>query len=464
MSHQHCHDYARSHAMAGAGLPQIEPGMPVPAGTGLTRRSMLLRTLGLGVAVYGGGALAGAQRLEAAINDALGQHRVVVSVFVDGGWDNLSLLAPFGLEADLARLRPNLTTSIDRAKAVPLDLDPRLSWHPAAAGLRALYDDPAMGVAIAPAIGYDDANYSHFTSRHFWETGTTEVNGRTGWMGRYLDRVGSPDVPIQGITVGGSLSPSLATGKVPVSAIWKVDGYDYWIPGAWGPNADAGNGALRHLAAKKSGDRWLDQARLTTGAAFGLLDSVRATKPVPASGAAYPTIQSQFVTGLRDTARLLSTRVNGSALPIRCVGLRAHGGYDTHSAQEPSFSENLKITADGIRAFWQDLAARGEDDRVVMVVWSEFGRRPAENGSAGCDHGAAGTAFVIGRQIKQGLIGEFPGLQAAGSTGSGLMQDGNLRATSDFRGLYAALLEQWLGTGADGIIPDAAKFARPGLI
>lgn len=463
MAH-HCNDYARSHATAGSGLPAIEAGMPLPAGTGLTRRSMLLRSLGLGMAVYGAGAMAGAERLEAAINDALGQHRVLISVFVDGGWDNLSLFAPFGLEADLARLRPGLTGRIDRAAAVPLSADPRLSWHPAAAGLRALWDDDGMGVAIAPAIGYDDSNYSHFTSRHFWETGSTEVTGRTGWMGRYLDRVGAPNVPIQGITVGGSLSPALATSRMPVSAIWKVDGYDYWIPGSWGPNADAGNGVLRGLAAKRSGDRWLDQARLTTGAAFGLLDSVRATKPVAASAVAYPTAPSPFITGLRDTARLLSTRVGGSALPIRCVGLRAHGAYDTHSAQEPVFTDNLRITADGIRAFWQDLTARGEDDRVVMLIWSEFGRRPAENGSAGCDHGAAGTAFVIGRQIKQGLIGEFPGLQAAGSTASGLMQDGNLRATSDFRGLYAALLEQWLGTGADGIIPDAAKFARPGLI
>jgi uncharacterized protein (DUF1501 family) len=463
MAH-HCNDYARSHALAGAGLPGIEPGMPAPAGTGLTRRSMLLRSLGLGMAVYGAGALAATDAVEAAINDALGQHKVLVSVFVDGGWDNLSVLAPFGLEADLARLRPGLSGAIDRSKATPLEADPRLFWHPAADGLRRLWDDPSIGMAIAPAIGYDDANYSHFTSRHFWETGTVDPNGRTGWMGRYLDRVGSPNVPIQGITVGSSLSPSLATAKMPVSAIWTLDDYEYWIPGTWGSNAEAGAQALRDLAAKRSGDRWRDQARLTTGAAFGLLDSVRAAKPVPGSAATYPVGDSMFVNGLRDVARLLSTRVSGAALPIRCVGLRAEGAYDTHSAQEPTFSTNLKLTADAIRAFWQDLALRGEDDRVVMVLWSEFGRRPAENASAGCDHGAAGTAFVIGKSIRQGLIGEFPGLQASGSTASGLMEDGNLRATSDFRGLYAALLEQWLGMSANDIIPGGAAFARPALL
>jgi len=117
------------------------------------------------------------------------------------------------------------------------------------------------------------------------------------------------------------------------------------------------------------------------------------------------------------------------------------------------------MTAANVRAFWRDLELRGLADRVVVSLWSEFGRRPAENGSAGTDHGAAGAAFVIGKDVRQGLIGEFPGLAA----GSGLDADGNLRATADFRGLYCALLEQWFQTEADGIIPSAGSFARPAL-
>jgi uncharacterized protein (DUF1501 family) len=151
------------------------------------------------------------------------------------------------------------------------------------------------------------------------------------------------------------------------------------------------------------------------------------------------------------------------------MALRGHGTYDTHADQLPVLAANLKVTSDAIKAFWADLAARGEDHRVVMLVWTEFGRRPQENGSGGTDHGAAGPAFVIGKSVKQGLIGEFPGLKAYGSTDSGLMQDGNLRATSDFRGIYSALLEQWMGTDAEGIIPGAGlkpgsgAFARPVL-
>ena len=460
---QHCQDYARSHALAGAGLPTVEPGMPDPAGTGLTRRSMMLRSLGLGMAVYGAGALGGADHVEAAINDALGEHKVVVSVFIDGGWDALSVLAPFGSdhrhEARLAELRPGLS-AIDRGAASVFAADPSLSWHPSAAGLRDLWDDPAIGVAVAPAIGYSSPNYSHFTSRHFWEVGALDVGGTTGWMGRYLDRVGRGDVPIQGVTMGGSLSPALATSNVPVAAVYDIDSYRYDYRGAAGRVAAAATNELRALAAKASGDAQRDQARMVTGASFRLVDDMTAAATTTASGVAYPADSSYFVDSLKDTARLLGTRVAGSALPIRCVALRGHGGYDTHSAQEPNFSSNLRITTQAIKAFWADLTARGQQDRVAMLVWSEFGRRPAENGSAGCDHGAAGSAFVIGPSVRQGLIGEFPGLAGYGSAAAGLMRDGNLRATSDFRGVYSALLEQWLGTDAAGIIPGAG--ARPG--
>ena len=102
---------------------------------------------------------------------------------------------------------------------------------------------------------------------------------------------------------------------------------------------------------------------------------------------------------------------------MRCVTLNAQGGYDTHSNQATQFSDNLLATAANIRAFWRDLELRGLADRVVITLWSEFGRRLAENGS-GTDHGAAGAAFVIGKDVKQGLIGEFPGLASGTAAAS----------------------------------------------
>ncbi|MFT4036143.1 MAG: DUF1501 domain-containing protein, partial [Patulibacter sp.] len=395
------------------------------------------------------------------------QHKVIVSVFVDGGWDALSVLIPYGSdsrhEARLAALRPGLAAGIDRSATTPLSADPSLSWHPSASGLRALWDDSSVGVAIAPAIGYDNANYSHFTSRHFWEVGALDTGGTTGWLGRYLDRVGSSDVPIQGVTMGGALSPTLATANVPVAAISDIDNLslDY---ASWGRMKTAVGDELRLLASRASGDGQHDQARMVSGATLQLVDDLALAAQTAQPTVAYPTDDSTFVAQLQDVARLLGTRINGSGLPVRTVALRAHGSYDTHSAEAATLATNLRITTEAIRAFWADLQARGEDDRVVMLVWSEFGRRPQENGSAGCDHGAAGNAFVIGKNVQQGLIGEFPGLKAYGATDSGLMRDGNLRATADFRGLYSALLEQWLDTDAAGIIPDAGSVTRPTLL
>ena len=434
---------------------------------------MLLRSAGLGMAVYGAGAASSAEAVEAAINDAVGQHKVLISVFVDGGWDSLSVLAPFGSdhkhEAALAALRPGLSGAVPRSGATAFAADTSLSWHPSADGLRQLWDDPTVGLAVAPAVGYSGPNYSHFTSRHFWEVGALDSGGLTGWMGRYLDRVGRVNVPVQGLTLGHSLSPTMATAKVPVASVTNVADYKHYYQMAQGAMVDKANARLATLSATASGDSQRDFARLVSGSSLRLQTDLLPVASTASTTAAYPTESSDFVTQLKNAAKVLGTTVAGQSLPVRCMALQAHGNFDTHSGQNIHFSKNLKITCDGIRAFWADLKARGQDDRVVMLVWSEFGRRPQENGSAGCDHGAAGMALVLGKTVKQGLIGEFPGLKAYGTTGAGLMQDGNLRATSDFRGIYSALLEQWMGTDAEGIIPGAGlkpgagAFSRPVL-
>src|SRR5947199_5545262 len=138
------------------------------------------------------------------------------------------------------------------------------------------------------------------------------------------------------------------------------------------------------------------------------------------------------------------------ALPIKCVSLNAVGGYDTHSDETETLATNLGQTVESVVAFQRDLEARKLDGRVLTLLWSEFGRRPRENGS-GTDHGAAGAAFLIGSRVAGRMVGEFPGLAT-------LDPQQNLRSTSDFRALYCALLEQWLATDAAGVIPGAAAF------
>lgn len=131
----------------------------------------------------------------------------------------------------------------------------------------------------------------------------------------------------------------------------------------------------------------------------------------------------------------------------------------THDDQEPDFGRHLKLTPDSLQAFQRDLEARGLANRVLVHVWSEFGRRAEENGSQGTDHGAGGVGLVIGSRARGKMVGEFPGLGAGG-----LDANGNLRSTSDFRALYCSLLEQWLGTDASGLIPTAGSFSRPQLV
>jgi uncharacterized protein (DUF1501 family) len=418
---------------------------------------MLLRSAGMALAVYGAGKTLTPQAFEAAVAEAAGEQKVLISIFMDGGADALSLLAPVD-DARYVTLRPSLRMLPGAGAA--FEADTRLQWHPSAAGLRELWDDPNVGVAAAPAIGYASPNQSHFTSRHFWEVGSTDPMATTGWLGRYLDRVGSPDVPIQGISLEGSLSPQLATSAVAVSATSSLSDYRFYANGVWGPMETRMRSTFGALGTLPSSDPITAQARQAQANSAGLARDLAGIPPgSPPAGSNYPAAGSGFKSRLQSIARMLGTvDGSGNSLPVRCVTLNAAGGYDTHSNQATDFSNGLLTTAGNLRAFWRDLELRGLADRVVISLWSEFGRRAAENGS-GTDHGAAGAAFVIGKNVKQGLIGEFPGLAA----GSGLDSDGNLRATADFRGLYCSLLEQWFQTDAAGIIPAAGSFARPVL-
>jgi len=146
-----------------------------------------------------------------------------------------------------------------------------------------------------------------------------------------------------------------------------------------------------------------------------------------------------------------------AGLPLRCVAVTPESQFDTHSAQAATFDSGLTLVADAIAAFQADLEARGIADRVLVHVWSEFGRRALENGSLGTDHGAAGVSMLIGSRASGGMVGEWPTLER-------LDVNGNQRVNVDFRGVYCSLLEQWFGQDAAAVIPGARRFARYPLI
>ncbi len=434
-------------AVAGRGLPSIEPGMPTPAGTGLTRRSFVARSLGLALSVYGVGRL---QIFEDGIAAAAtgSPQPVLVTVFLQGGADALSMLYPDG-DPLYRTLRPQL--AIDGGTAFAED--PRLLWHPALAPIQQLHAEGK--VSVLPAVGYDHPDQSHFTSRHFWEVGATDPSLLTGWMGRYLDATGSLDNPLQGLSMTGSLQPTLATAKVPVAAIDGPDQYDFWVPGVWGEVETRMLDAIGTLGRVRSHD---PAVRTVAGVTAHADTLRRQLKPFGAQGAVtspvtYPTGDDSFPTRLKGLAAMVA-----AGLPLRCVALEATGEYDTHAGQAAALTPALTTTAASLLAFQRDLEARGVADRVLTLVWSEFGRRAKENGSGGTDHGAAGTGFLIGSRAAGHQIGEFPGLA------SGLDADGNLKATADFRSVYASLLEQWFRFDAERIIPKANRFARVQLV
>jgi uncharacterized protein (DUF1501 family) len=429
----------RAAAEAGRGLPAIEPGMPLPAGTGLSRRSFVAQSVGAMLAVYGGSKLGLGALEEGIAAAATGPAQpVLVSVFLEGGADALSVLSPQG-DPLYRKLRPKLALS----GGAVFGEDDRLHWHPAAAGLAQLYGE--QKVSVMPAIGYTNADQSHFTSRHYWEVGATDVNVRTGWLGRYLDRVGTMDNPLQGLSLDSTLAPALATSKVPIASIDGPDQYDFWSNRVWGEVETrmlAVIGGLGPVGAQ------VDRLRNQLVPFQSTDDGPGFTSPVT-----YPAGDDSFPRRLAGLAAMLA-----GGLPLRVVALNAPGEYDTHSNQADTLSSGLKLTADSLLAFQRDLEARGLADRVLVHVWSEFGRRGAENGSGGTDHGAAGVGFLIGTRAAGRMVGEFPGLAR------GLDDDGNVVATADFRAVYSSLLEQWLGVDAARVVPNASKFQRPALV
>jgi uncharacterized protein (DUF1501 family) len=209
---------------------------------------------------------------------------------------------------------------------------------------------------------------------------------------------------------------------------------------------------LQPLGARRS-DRFLNEAANATAQSDRLRRQLAPFTgsdygtPVP-----YPVGDDGFPRQLAGLAAMLA-----AGLPLRCVAITAPGEYDTHSDQPKALADGLDITARSLLAFQRDIEARGLADRVLTLVWSEFGRRAEENGSDGTDHGAAGSAFLIGTRSKGQMVGEFPGV-------ANLDDDGNLRATSDFRAVYSSLLEQWLGEDAAAVIPGAGSFQRPALV
>jgi uncharacterized protein (DUF1501 family) len=416
----------------------------------MSRRTLLKSGLGAGLSVYAAQAMSLTRVFEAASAEAslAPDAPVLVSVFLPGGVDLLDTLVPLHDEGRYADVR----RSIGRPQAAPLG-STGLGLHPALSrgaggGIRGLYERGQIG--FLPGIDYANPNLSHFHSRAFWETGLITSQAASGWLGRWLDRHGSRDNPLQGLTAGDRIAPVLRTAGAPVASLSGASSADLWMRGLWNEWAEAAQDAYAELA-QDGGGRPVPvttAARLAHQVA-GRLEPYRAPKDGPDPLAApvdYP--EGRFAERLRTLAALVA-----QPLGVRVGAVDADAQFDTHDTQPEVLARELGRVSEALSAFQADLEARGQAHRVLTFVWTEFGRRVQPNATRGTDHGAGGLGWVQGPRAAPGILSDYPSLRS-------LDRHDNLKVTVDFRRVYASLLEGWMGTDAGDVIPNARAFGR----
>ena len=409
------------------------------ARTGLTRRQLLTAAGGLTIACAAAPRFGARGLLEAAAAEAAdaSDARVLVSLYLDGGNDGLNTLIPVG-DARYRQLRARI--GIDPAATLAVPSHPEFGWHPSLGGLKQLYD--AGKVAVLPAVDYANPDQSHFNSQIFWRTGVVgPTSDRTGWLGRTVDAIGGSGNALQAVSIGTSLDPILLTRRSPVATIFDPGTFGFAIPGVPprrdGPALRPYRGALH--GARSPARKAAQRAYRDAIGMFDRLGGLRAEgASVPPPPVAYP--DEPLGRGLRNLGRLL-----GAGFGTRIATI-SQSGFDTHDAQRDEHAALLATLSGSLLAWQADLDARGLADRVLTVVWSEFGRRCQDNDALGSDHGAGGCVLVVGNHANGGIRSEFPGLAS-------LDEDGNLRVTTEFRTLYATLLESWLGVDAGRVLP-----------
>jgi len=357
-----------------------------------------------------------------------GDNRVLVLVNLQGGNDGINCVVPFG-NAQYYQLRPTL--GIPRGDV--LGLNDQLGFNPQMKSLKAMYDKGM--VAVVQGVGYPDPDHSHFRSTEIWQTAAPERYERTGWLGRYLDDADLPkDNLFNGVAIAQVLPEALIANKTDVPAIAQLNGY--------GLASDRSVASKQTYAELVRDNRFPFQSPYLAHVAEIEDHAQRGSEELPKLVAGYKTDASYPATPL-GRSLALAAQIVGSKTGTRVLYVQ-HGSFDTHVSQKATQDRLLGELSDALSAFYTDLAAHGNDRRVLTMTFSEFGRRLSENGSRGTDHGEASPLFLIGGGVKGGIYGQLPDL---GNTNMG-----NLKFTTDFREVYATVLERWLGRPSTQIL------------
>jgi uncharacterized protein (DUF1501 family) len=440
------------------------------AAPAISRRHFLRLGAGAGLSIYAASNISLARLLDGAgeAHAAAPDAPILVTVFLPGGLDLLDALVPLN---QYGAYRGHRGAFAQSDVTTPKLGGTGLGVHPALTrgdgeGIKGLFEAGKIG--FLPGIDYANPDLSHFHSRHFWETGVIAPSSSTGWLGRWLDANGNRENPFQGLTSGHRLSPVLRSASASVSSVEGVRASELAIHGVGQAAFERAMSAWTDLAFPRRRDTsGQAAARLAARQAQDVAVKLRAYRDsapqpqteggveVPGLGGdgpqGYPA-GSAFADRLSQLAFLLA-----QPLGIRVATVDADGDFDTHHGQGAALERELAEVSASLAAFQADVEARGLGDRVLTFVWSEFGRRPKANQSAGTDHGAGGVGWVQGVRAASGILTEYPSLSA-------LDAKSNLKVTVDFRQVYASLLEQWLGTDAGQVVSDAGAFSRIQLV
>jgi len=358
-----------------------------------------------------------------------GNRDILISIFLRGGADGLSLCVPHGDDGYYSA-RPS--ESIPRPGAgegKAIDLDGFFGLPPAMQSLYPVYE--AGDLAIVHACGLTNSSRSHFDAQLFMETGDTgDTLASSGWLGRHLLNTGplDPDAVLRAIAVSPSLQRTLAGGPatlpVPDPGAFSFGGDDDRLP------------ILQALYAETAEP--LRSASANTFRTLAALEAIDYDNYTPAGGAAYPN--HEFGAGMRSVAALIKANIGVEAFAIDL------GGWDTHAdqgARNGGMARQMRALAESLAAFHTDLI-QSATRNVVITVMSEFGRNVKENASQGTDHGYGGAMLVLGGNINGGKVyGNWPGL-APGQ----LFEDQDLDITTDYRNVLAEILQKRASTGS----------------
>ena len=355
-------------------------------------------------------------------------NRTLVLVNLQGGNDGLNCVVPHG-DSRYYGLRPN----IGIARGDVLAIDNEIGLNPNMKSFKSMYD--AGMVAIVQGVGYPDPDHSHFRSTEIWQTAAPTKYLHTGWLGRYLDDAGLPKANLfNGVAVSPVLPEVMMADDVDVPAIPSERGY--------GLISDR-NGASRAAYTQVVRDEKYPFTSPYLAHVMEIEDHAqRGSEELPKLLQGYKAAGSYPATPL-GRSLALAAQIVGSKLGTRVIYVQ-HGSFDTHVQQVATQNRLLGELSDAMKAFYDDLAAHGNDKSVLTVTFSEFGRRLAENASHGTDHGEASPLFLVGGGVKGGMYGASPDL-----AGNAL---GNLPFTTDFRSVYATVLERWLGRPSNKIL------------